>query len=318
MQILMPAAALMRVEERCKKIAPNVEVVALHANGSLTVGGKPAGRVRPEGAWLSREREGAYALRTMVDVILAAGSVQWVQTYHAGLDNPIYGELAAQGIRIARSDAQAPAIAEYVLAHALSLLYPIAEQRTLQQTRAWRRTPFREIANSHFVLVGFGAIGRAIASRLAPFGPDVTVVRRSRGEEDGYASLTLADLPGVLATADVVVLACALNDETGGLADEAFFAAMKPGAIFINIARGALVDEAALRRGLARGQPRFAVLDVFKEEPLSPESWLWDHPNVRVTAHTSSEGDAVVRRVDELFLDNLARYCAGERLRNEA
>jgi phosphoglycerate dehydrogenase-like enzyme len=122
----------------------------------------------------------------------------------------------------------------------------------------------------------------------------------------------------VLPEADVVVLACALNDETRGMCDEAFFRAMKPGAVLINIGRGGLVDEDALRSGLDRDQPGHAVLDVFRTEPLPADSWFWDHPKVRVSAHTSNSGDGNAGRGDELFLENLRRYLAKEPLLNEA
>ena len=98
----------------------------------------------------------------------------------------------------------------------------------------------------------------------------------------------------------------------------AFFERLKKGAILINIGRGDLIDEAALRAGLDRDQPGHAVLDVFATEPLPADSWFWNHPKVRVTAHTSNAGDGVMRRGDELFLDNLGRYLKGEPLRNEA
>ena len=131
-------------------------------------------------------------------------------------------------------------------------------------------------------------------------------------------TLALKDLPGVLPDADVVVLAPALNDQTRGMCDEAFFKAMKPGSILINIGRGGLVDEDALRAGLDRDQPAHAVLDVFQTEPLPADSWFWDHPKVRVSAHTSNSGDGNAARGDELFLENLRRYLAKEPLLNEA
>jgi phosphoglycerate dehydrogenase-like enzyme len=115
-----------------------------------------------------------------------------------------------------------------------------------------------------------------------------------------------------------VVLACALNDDTRGMCDAAFFQVVKPGAILINIGRGALVDEDALKAGLERDQPGHAVLDVFAVEPLPADSWFWDHPKVRVSAHTSNSGDGNVGRGDDLFLENLRRYLARETLLNEA
>ena len=131
----------------------------------------------------------------------------------------------ARGVRISKSIAQAPPIAEYVVVHAMSLLYPIEVQAAAQRDRAWKRTAYREISESRWLLVGYGAIGHQIAQRIKPFGIELTVARRNLAAEPLVdRSITLADLPAALPDADVVVLACALNEETRGLADAAFFA----------------------------------------------------------------------------------------------
>jgi phosphoglycerate dehydrogenase-like enzyme len=168
-------------------------------------------------------------------------------------------------------------------------------------------------------MVGYGNIGTEIAKRVKPFGVHLTVVRRAPEAGDlADVTVTMAGLPEVLPQSDVVVLACALNAQTRDMANDAFFKAMKPGAILVNIGRGGLVDEDALREGLARAQPAHAVLDVFRTEPLPTEHWAWTHPQVRVSAHTSHFGGGTMGRGDELFLENLRRYRAGEALLNEA
>ena len=103
----------------------------------------------------------------------------------------------------------------------------------------------------------------------------------------------------------MVVLAPALTDETRNMCDAAFFAAMKPGSILVNIGRGGLVDEDALKVGLETDQPAHAVLDVFQTEPLPTDHWIWEHPKVRVTAHTSNSGQGTPGRGDDLFVANL-------------
>jgi phosphoglycerate dehydrogenase-like enzyme len=225
-----------------------------------------------------------------------------------------------KGVRISKSSAQATPIAEYVVAHALSLQVPIPAQAALQVKHEWKETPYRELAHTRWVLVGFGNIGHEIAKRIKPFGVDLTVVRRNPAAEGELADRVIGppELAAVLPEADVIVLACALNDETRGMCDAAFFKALKPGAILINIGRGGLVDEEALKAGLERDQPAHAVLDVFATEPLPADSWFWDHPKVRVSAHTSHSGDGKLARGDELFLENLRRYLAKEPLLNEA
>ena len=222
-------------------------------------------------------------------------------------------------LRLTKSSAQAAAIAEYVICNALSLLNPIAERRDAQARHEWRFVPFREIGSTHWLIVGFGSIGHEIARRLRPFGARLTVTRQNVVLEEGVDEVRpTSELAELLPHADVVVLACALNEATRGLADAAFFGAMKPGALLINIARGALIDEDALKAGLDRDQPAMAVLDVFQTEPLVVDAWFWDHPKVRVSGHCSNAGNGVIARGDALFLENLRRYRAGEPLLGEA
>ena len=123
-------------------------------------------------------------------------------------------------------------------------------------------------------------------------------------------------LPALLAESDFVVLAAPLTPETEGMIDAATLALMKPGAWLINVARGRLVDERALLRALRDGPLGGAILDTFRDEPLSPSSPFYDLPNVIVTPHTSWSSGRVLDRSVELFCDNLRRYAAGEPLLN--
>ena len=255
----------------------------------------------------------AFRLDTETGAVEALGAT-------AGIDNPIFRKIMEKGVRLTKSSAQATPIAEYVVAHALSLQVPIDQAAALQARHEWKPTPYRELGNTRWLMAGFGNIGHEIAKRIKPFGVHLTVVRRSPAVEGDLVDkvITLSDIASELPGADVVVLACALNDETRDMCDASFFAAMKPGAILINIGRGGLVDEEALKSGLDRDQPAHAVLDVFQTEPLPADSWFWDHPKVRVTAHTSNSGDGNLGRGDALFLENLRRYLAGAPLLNEA
>lgn len=320
MQLLLAKTAYERVKSRIGAIAPDLDIVTVAGADSFERGGAAIGadQVDPDIVWTSLD---AYGLMpTVMGQVLGGAKVKWNQVFIAGLDSPVFKQILAKGVRLTKSSAQAVAIAEYVVGNAISLILPIDRQRALQAEKSWRNTPYREIGQTRWTLIGFGAIGTEIARRIKPFGVDLTVVRRSAAEPGDLADavITQADLPGALPESDVVVLACALNDQTRGMANDAFFAAMKPGAILINIGRGALVDEDALRRGLERDQPAHAVLDVFAVEPLPTEHWMWAHPKVRVTAHTSNAGQGTLLRGDTLFLENLKRFLAGELLLNEA
>ena len=318
MQTLLLRTPYDRIASRLAAIAPDLDVLVLEPDGAITRGGAPVApaEITPEIWWLSLDAFGKHG-GDYFGRLAASPHARWVQTAFAGLDNPMFAPLAREGLAVTNSSAQAPAIAEYVAIHALSLLHPIDQQAAHQRDHAWKPVNFREVAETRWLIVGFGNIGREIAVRAKAFGAEVEAVRRSPSAE-GLADhvSTLADLPQRLPHADVVVLACALNDETRDLAGEAFFAAMKPGSILVNIGRGGLVDEDALRAGLDRDQPAHAVLDVFKTEPLPAGSWFWDHPKVRVTPHASNRGALTGARGDQLFLDNLARYVRGQPLVN--
>ena len=322
MQILMTKAAYGRVGERLAKVAPAAQVVTAAPDDAYELDGQPIDKdaIDPEVVWLSLDSYASGTLGQLYGRLMKSASPRWTQIMAAGIDNPIFRNIMEKGVRLSKSSAQATPIAEYVVAHALSLQVPIPAQADLQARHEWKSTPYRELGNTRWVLVGFGNIGHEIAKRIKPFGVDLTVVRRSPKAEGDLADrvITLKDLPSVLPDADVIVLACALNDETRDMCDAAFFQALKPGAVLINIGRGGLVDEDALKAGLDRGQPAHAVLDVFQTEPLPDDHWIWDHPKVRVSAHTSNSGDGNLGRGDELFLENLRRYLANEPLLNEA
>lgn len=314
-QILMTAAAHERVRARL----PGSDIVTLATDGSLHHNGILANEsdIAPTVAWASLDAYPAGQLPRLFQLILAH-PVRWCQLFNAGLDNPAFKALMSHDVRLTKSDAQAPAIAEYVLAHALARLHPTTEQRAAQDARDWRRVEFREVADTRWLLVGFGAIGTEIARRLRPFGAHLTVVRRHLAPDPLADAVIGPDaLLAALPEADVIVLAAPLTAETEGMADAAFFAAAKPGALFINIARGGLVDEEALRDALDDSLGH-AVLDVFDEEPLPVDHWAWGHPKVTLTAHCSNAGSGQLARGDTLFLDNLARWRAEEPLRNEA
>lgn len=167
----------------------------------------------------------------------------------------------------------------------------------------------------NWMIVGFGPIGQEINKRVKAFGATTTIIRRSLTLSDEIDRVgTLSDLAKHLPDADVIVLACPLNQTTRNMADATFFSHVKHGALLINIARGGLVDEQALINALDSERLDLAVLDVFHQEPLPAENPLWSHPKVRLTPHTSFSGDGVHDRWDQLFLDNIQRHVNGQAL----
>ncbi len=321
LRILLSRSAFDRAADDIAALAPGAAFVTLEKDGRFRGGGRdlPIALVDPDIAWASADLFHDGLFHRFLETLAQVSRTQWCQLANAGLDNPVFGELMAKGMRLTKANGQAASIAEYVLAHALSLIVPLAAQREAQLRGEWRKVPFREIGQTRWAIVGFGSIGTEIAKRLRPFGAHITAVRRA-ATPDALADdvIGLDDLHTVLPVSDVVVLACPLNPATRGLADRRFFSAMKAGAALINVGRGAVLDEAALREGLDRDRPAHAVLDVFPTEPLAAGHWMWRHPKVRVTAHTSSDGLGTMARQDAFFLANLRRYLAGEKLVNEA
>lgn len=318
--VAMYDASFKHIGERLDALGLDIEVVTFDKHGKFRIDGvatDPA-EVAVDYMWLSAHLNADKAAPIAFETALACKSVGVLQTFNAGLDNPVYARIAARGVRLLNSSAQGVAIAEYVMGQALAVLQPIEAQRRLQAEKTWRVTRFREISRTNWLIFGYGPIGEAVARRAAAFEAGVAVVRRS-SKPAAHADRTgvMADAKAFAADADVIVLACPLNDETRGTIDAAFFAAAKPGAILINVARGGLIDDAALIAALDDGRIGTAVLDVFHREPLPETDPLWTHPKVRTTPHTSFAGDGVQPRWDRLFLDNIQRFCAGEPLRQE-
>ncbi len=292
------------------------ELILVDAKGGIRAGGKTiaANEARPEIVWLTFDSLMGGQLDLFFDVALGNG-VKWLHTQQTGLDSPRYRDIVAKGVKLTNSHAQAPAIAEYVLANVLAEIWPVAASRAAQAAGEWKRMPFRELGGGHWLIVGLGEIGREIVRRAKGFGAKITGLNRDgRADPAADATGTLKDLPRLLPTADVVVLAAARTDATTDLVDAKFVAAMKPGSILINIARGELVVDSALIAGLDKGAPGLAILDAFREEPLPRSHPYWKHPKVRVTGHTSSAGHGTLARADNFFLENLRRYEKGEPL----
>src|SRR6185436_11482323 len=318
MKLLIHRGALKRVEHQLAATGLKLDLVIIDEHGIWRGDQKiEAKTAAPDIAWVSVDVFITRQMPLFFEAILSAGTTRWMQTFNAGLDLPVFKDVLAKGIRLSNSDAQAVPIAEYVVANAFAELHPIAAHRVAQAQRKWKSVFFREISQTSWLIIGYGHIGQEVARRVKPFGARVIGVRRNTAPHEFADKVaTLADVPALLPEADVVVLSCALNDQTRDLANDTFFQAMKKDSILINIARGGVVDENALLSALARNAPRVAILDVFKQEPLPETSPLWTHPQIRATAHTSAAGSGTIPRGDQLFLNNLKRYAAGEPLIN--
>ncbi len=175
----------------------------------------------------------------------------------------------------------------------------------------------QELANATVLIIGAGNIGQAIAARAKAFGARVWGSRRRAEPLPNFDKVVGADeWQTLLPEVDYLVIATPLTPKTKGLIDEKVLRSLPNHAYLINIARGAIVDEAALTQALSEGWIAGAGLDTVATEPLPPESPLWSLPNIFITPHTSAISPALKGRIAELFLDNLQRYKIGQPLRN--
>jgi len=165
-------------------------------------------------------------------------------------------------------------------------------------------------------IVGLGGIGAAIAQRALPFGMRVLAVRRTGTASPVDGVELVPSLDGLLEASDHVVLSVPLTPNTERLLDAAAFATVKPGVHLVNIARGRLVDQDALRVALDDDRVAMATLDTVDPEPLPAGHWLYEHPKVRLSAHISWASHLGFDSTVDLFVDNLRRYAAGQPLRD--
>ena len=179
----------------------------------------------------------------------------------------------------------------------------------------WDGSTRPALADRRVLLIGAGSVGSAIAARLAPFEVSLTrVATRARDDEHGRVH-GVDELPALLPQQDVVILVVPLTDGTRGLVDDAFLAALPDGALVVNVARGPVVDTAALVAELATGRLS-AALDVTDPEPLPPDHPLWRLPNALISPHVGGNTTAFPPRARALLRDQLERFAAGRPLRN--
>lgn len=265
-----------------------------------------------DAAWLTAdlftERD---QLMRFFGALMSTDTLRWLQTSNAGVDHPVFAGLADKGVTITTSHVTGAPIAEYVLRAVLDHFQDAGAWRSSVAERRWENHEIREVLGTTWLVIGLGAIGAAVASRARAFGATVLGIRRSPRGDEPVDEMVGLDAVG---RADVVVLAAPANAATIGMVDDAFLAAMRPGSVLVNVARGSLVDEDALLRALERGVPEVALLDVTATEPLPEESPLWTHPRVVLTPHSSALGDGRHARAADVFVDNLRRYVSGEPL----
>ena len=253
-----------------------------------------------------------------IKVCLSAPNLQWLHTFSAGVDSPVFGEFVRRGVRLTTSSgASARPIAQTVAWMIIGLSRDAPAWTRAQQEHLWSPRLHQEIDGLSLAVIGMGPIGEETARLGAALGMTVRGCRRTITGHEPCSMVTFDELDSLLEWADYVVLALPLTPDTQGLIGVERLAMMKPSARLINVGRGLLVDEIALVEALKAGRLAGAGLDVFAVEPLPVDSDLWDMPNVIITPHNSADTKRSYERAAEIFVDNLARFGAGEALRNE-
>ena len=261
----------------------------------------------------------------MEDLPERAPSLSWVQATSAGIGQLVakhrYAERMPETVFTTASGVHAIPLAEYTLMSILMFRRKVPQMLTDQRELRWRRFASTDLTGRSLVVVGVGSIGRAVARLASSFGMRTIGVKRTVAGVDP-ASLHVEDLypfnelHAALRGAEHVVLSAPHTPETERMIGVTELALLASGAIVVNVARGALIDESALVDALESGHVGGAALDVFQEEPLSLDSPFWTIPNVLVCSHSAGTSDHENERITDIFCENLRRYLAGEPLLN--
>ena len=252
-----------------------------------------------------------------------AANLRFIQVCAAGYDQFDLDALRARGVRLANgSGVNRNAVSDHAMALLLALVRHVHTGRDRQRERVWRGMISdlgrreEELAGKTMVICGLGAIGSRLARLARAFEMKVVGIKRDTASHDGSADEVRSPERFLesytLAEADVVALTCPLTPQTEHLIDAAALARMKRGAYLINVARGRCVNEPDLVDALERGAIAGAGIDTTWEEPLAPDSALWDPENVLITPHTAGETRKYEDNVVDVLIDNVRRLQRGE------
>lgn len=246
-----------------------------------------------------------------------ARNVSWVHVAAAGVDGPLFpGLVESRAVMTNAAGVFDHPMAEWALMVILAYVKELFDNVEHQRRRHWAYREVGVLEGQRVLVIGAGGIGRDIARVLRLMGMEVRGVARSRrdGDPDFGTVYAVDELDDLVPWADFVIAALPLTSRTRGLLGARQFSLMKDSARFLNVGRGATVDEGALISALHRGEIAGAALDVFATEPLPSDSPLWDMPNVYVSPHMSGSG--FEERLAAQFLDNLRRFKEGRPLLN--
>lgn len=249
--------------------------------------------------------------------LLQAPSLRWVHWAGTGVDHAGL-PLRRPGVVVTTSaGTMAHAVAEYAVLLALAWCRDLVGTLDDHRQRRWRRREATSLAELTTTILGAGSIGRQIARIVTTLGGSPRLVGRTERADGEFGQVHGVDeLTRLAATTDLLVVAAPLTASTRGVVDAEVLDAMPTGGYLVNVGRGELVDAAALAAALASGRLAGAAVDVFDREPLPPDDPRWSTPGLLVSPHIAAATGLVGQRLRACFLDNLARYRAGEPLAN--
>ena len=253
------------------------------------------------------------------DGVVNGGRLRWIQSSAAGMDHCLVPAVIQSDIQVtSASGVLSDQVAEHAVAMMTGWFRGLPVFFRAQQQKEYIRRPTRDLTGKTVGIVGLGGVGRRLAEVLASFRTRILAVDMFPVDKpDWVEALWPTDrLDEMLSQVDVLVLALPLSETTRGMVDAEFFAKMKPGSLFVNMARGPLVIHGDLIDSLAGGHLAGAVIDVADPEPLPPESPLWEMPGVIITPHVAGQSESRIDKATELFCRNLRRWQAGRPLIN--
>ncbi|PYT30555.1 MAG: hydroxyacid dehydrogenase [Acidobacteria bacterium] len=293
---------------------------ALPADTNVTAGDKPAAFSRAAPAadvilnWSA-------SLELFEDVWRMSPRVRWVHSRSAGLDGVLFPSLIESPVPLTNSRGVfSGPLGEFVIGAVMFFAKDFRRMALSHMRGVWDQFDITEVAGQTLGIIGYGDIGRAVASRAHALGMKVVALRRRpelSGDDPNVREVLGANQKyELLARSDYVVMVTPLTPKTQGMIGKPEFAAMKPGAVLINIGRGLLVDERALVEALEKKRIRGAALDVFDTEPLPAGHPLYKLDNVLLSPHCADHTPDWKERAMQFFLENFERFRRGEPLLN--
>jgi len=262
------------------------------------------------------------SLSLIREVFLMSPAVRWVHSRSAGLERTLFPELIASDVIMTNgSGVFSPSLGEFALGAILYFAKDFRRMIRNQMAGVWEPFDVLPISSQTVGIVGYGDIGRAVATRVQAMGMKVLAVKRhapAKSNSDPLADRIYGPdhLIEMLSRCDYVVVAAPLNAETTGMIGEAEFAAMKPTAVIINVGRGPVIDERAMIKALSDHKIKGAALDVFDEEPLPKSHPFYKLENVLLSPHCADHTPDWLDNAMRFFIAQFERFHHGEPLLN--